>query len=123
VTDAEQKVRAVWRDVDSACIYGFEDRCQFQHSGNWPAALAFTEERLEEIRQLREEVRLHREGVDYLFSIIKGRLEAVCARLVSMQVTDVRTLCADSRTLLRLESILAEKTAGMKDTSPVRSTT
>ena len=100
MSTAEQKVRAVWELVH---------RCDGSYRGyprdvvlvqdrnghwldfpSWDAALAFTEERLEEIRQLREEI---------AYFNYDGAMD-ICA--------------VPKRIITRLKSILAEKTAGMK---------
>jgi hypothetical protein len=96
VTDAEQKVRAVWMLAQKSKIGGhiWLSSGTNKSYADWSAALAFTEERLEEIRQLREEI-----------EEISGDIETF---------EDTPSDPVYRRILSRLESILAEKTAGLK---------
>jgi len=64
----------------------------------WAAVAAFTESWLEQIKQLREEIAQQRDEWDYYLNISDVPEKAPIFR----------------RTIVRLESILAEKTAGIR---------
>lgn len=134
MTSDEEKVRAVWANVrihEQGCVkeapnqwHGFvmvdigngigHGREVMIASGTrakrWAAAAAFTDERLEEIRQLREEIAWIKQASyagDDSFSQSWGYdARENCTRTIRH--------CRASRTLDRLEAILAEKTAGIR---------
>lgn len=112
VLSDEQFVRERW---ESAHEYESLSGCQMiqfgPHSlGSWALARAYTEDRLEQIRQVEEEVdvvenqqRLKRKRV----------LERQC-ECVSCQVEAVCELCVVSRILEREQAVLAELRRGMR---------
>ena len=107
---AEQKVRAVWervfvcdgsyRSYPSGTILFNWANHRFYDFPSWDAALAFTEARLEEIRQLRYEISLQK-----LLLRVKGEWGLMDGDADRAAV---------ARTITRLESILADLTAGMR---------
>jgi hypothetical protein len=102
----EQKVRAVW---DVGRVTRMADICadeSWHRFDSWADAAEFTESRLEEVRQLREEIKLvqfltNGEGYGQ-----HGDPEEI--------VADVRGIHAFARVLSRLEATLADLTHGMK---------
>lgn len=115
----EQRVRAVWRffnysepdaDCDIAIVQivtsrGVNEFTDKDPKMAWDAALVFTESRLEEVRQLREEIALLRQYCDWCGIIDSG---------YPLGHQDAKDNARMNRTVSRLESILAEKTAGMR---------
>ena len=124
----EQKVRAAWKgaSVEQPWLELSGDSTYHIYLGDfrsvdsrvreaseaeaWAAAAAFTDERLEEIRQLREEIAWIKQASyagDDSFSQSWGYdARENCTRTIRH--------CRASRTLDRLEAILAEKTAGIR---------
>lgn len=118
----EQFVRSVWDGVNwgasnyegsefGVVIYddsqGTGFRCKTQ-SEAWQAAADFTRERLEEVRQLQEEIEL-----------LGGDLEVELPSPLSGEIRTIfdRESAIYERVISRLQAILADKTRGMKEGS------
>ena len=116
MSDAESKVRAVWERVEVEhgghyiYLWPNEDRgcCAVWHS--WESALAFTEQRLEEIRQVEEEINWLglRLWEDQLFAIKAAQADT---EWLEREVPDH---CRGKRILAAREAHIAELKRGMK---------
>lgn len=105
MTENERIVRDAWENVHEYRSLCRANMVQFgSHSlPNFAAARAFTEQRIEECRQLREEIDVHREEL-CIHKRSCRRDDEVCDYARPMK-----------RTLARLESILTDKQRGMRE--------
>jgi hypothetical protein len=107
-------VNSHWSDY-CPMTYGRMDICDMEGEMNYAAARKFTDERLEEIRQVKEEIKELVKVRDMYFDVVIDLINEVDGiEFVDCEWDSFYDLCLNSRILGRQLSVLAELQRGMK---------